>query len=362
VTRGRAAVALCFLGAIALPATEARADGPEPPGVEGRQRERSRIAILCVEGDSFGMRLAAELRELGFDALLIAPEGEAASGASLEASAREAGAVAALRGVPSGEGVEVWIADRVTGKTLLREIEDTGADPDSALVLRTVELLRATLLEISIPEAPAAEAPSAAEGARELDVPPPRALAARRGAPSSEAPPLATLRFALAPGFFFSPGGFGPIPAFGAGIEWRLSDNAGLAVLGTIPLARAGIERPEGTVSLTVWTAGAAARVFLAEPQSPWAPSIDLGALVLSFESAGYAERGYSAGSSSAWTGAPFARVGLAHSLAPPVRVRADLLVSALMQGVSVRVADREAATWGEPMVLLSLGVDAGWF
>lgn len=358
MTRGRAAAALCFLGAIGLPATEARADGPEPPGVEGRQR--SRIAIFCVEGDSFGMRLAAELRELGFDALLIAPDGEVASGASLEASAREAGAVAALRGVPSGQGVEVWIADRVTGKTLLREIEDTG--PDSALVLRTVELLRATLLEISIPEAPAAEAPSTAEGARQLDVPPRRALAARRGAPSSEAPPWVTLRFALAPGFFFSPGGFGPIPAFGAGIEWRLSDNAGLAVLGTIPLASAGIERPEGTVSLTVWTAGAAARVFLAEPQSPWAPSIDLGAMVLSVESAGYAGKGYTAGSSSAWTGAPFARVGLAHSLAPPVRVRADLLVSALMQGVSVRVADREAATWGEPMVLLSLGVDAGWF
>jgi hypothetical protein len=359
VTRGRAAAALCVLGAIALPATRARADGPEPPGVESRQR--SRIAILCVEGDSFGMRLAAELRELGFDALLIALEGEAASGASLEGSAREAGAVAALRVVPSGEGVEVWIADRGTGKTLLREIEDTGADPDPALVLRTVELLRATLLEISVPETPAAEAPSTAEGARELDVPPPRVIAARRGAPS-EAPPLATLRFALAPGFFFSPGGFGPVPALGVGIDWRLSENAGFAVLGTIPLASAGIERPEGMVSLTVWTAGAAVRLFLAEPQSPWAPSIDLGALVLSVESVGYAEKGYVAGSSSAWAGAPFARVGLAHSLAPPVRVRTDLLVSALMQGVSVRVADREAATWGEPMVLLSLGVDAGWF
>jgi hypothetical protein len=311
------------------------------------------------------MRLAAELKELGFDALLIEPEGEAtsrSSRSSLDASAREVGAVAAIRAVPSGESVEVWIADRGTGKTLEREMADESADPDSALVLRTVELLRASLLDIALPEEPAGEAPSPPDIARALEIRPPSALAAERPLPSSPPPPLRVLRFALAPGVLVSPGGFSPMPAFGVGIDWRLTDTTGLVGLGMISLADARAEQPEGTVDLSVWSAGAAVRLFLTEPQSPWAPSIDVGAMLLHLTSGARAEKGFIGLSSSASAAAPFVRVGLARSLPLPVRLRADVLVSALMQGVSVRVADREAATWGEPMVLISFGVDAGLF
>ena len=63
--------------------------------------------------------------------------------------------------------VDVWVSDRVTGKTLVKRL-DVGKRPDgqtsSSLAIHAVELLRASLLEVRAqearPEGPRAEEPS----------------------------------------------------------------------------------------------------------------------------------------------------------------------------------------------------------
>jgi hypothetical protein len=81
----------------------------------------------------------------------VAAEGQT----ELQRIAREKKAAAAIRLVKSSEkneaGVELWIVDRVTGKTTYRQLEvksryDSGATIDVAV--RTVEALRASLLEL----------------------------------------------------------------------------------------------------------------------------------------------------------------------------------------------------------------------
>ncbi len=200
--RGPLRSSLAAFGAGAAPAAIARAD-------EAPAAAPSIVAILCAPGDRFGQRVVAELESLGFVAVVVDPGSEPLSRASLELSARRAGAMAAIRAVPSERGIEVWIADRVTGKTVLREAHGRRRPPDrdAALALRVVELLRASLLEVALPTRPAGRGAAARRGARDtklraqMSLPAPDALVAR---------PAPTLRLALAPGVLLSPGGVGP--------------------------------------------------------------------------------------------------------------------------------------------------------
>lgn len=316
--------------------------------------EASSIAVVSAVGDRFGIRVQAELEALGFRAVLLAPAVDPASRLSLEVAARNAGAIAAIRAVPSERGVEVWIADRVTGKTVVREIvsADGVLDRDAALALSTVDLLRASLLEITLPAPPSGEVPATPEIREKMALPAPRSLAGAR-------PP--TLHLALAPGVLLSPGGFGAAASLGLGLDWMPSEHVGVSALAAIPLSGARIEQAPGSVDLAVLLVGGGARFLFTARESAWSPTADLGLMAVSLRSAGTANPGFRASEPSALTAAPFARLGLAFALTPSLRLRADVLAGVIVQGVSIQVAQREIATWGKPLVLSSFGVDFGW-
>jgi hypothetical protein len=340
-------IACAALAAGASRAEDARAD-------PAHQEAASTIAVVCAPGDRFGLRIVAELESLGFRAEVLDPSAEPASRASLKASARQAGAIAAIRAVPSERGVEVWIADRVTGKTVLRDMVNDGGTPDrdAALALRVVELLRASLLEVTLPAPSRGEVPATPEIREKIGVPEQKALA-----PSS--PPA--LRFSLAPGLLLSPGGFGASASLDLGIDWMPSEHAGVIALAAIPLTSARIEGTQGSVDLTVLLAGGGARFLFTTRESLWGPTMDLGVMAVSLRSAGTASAGFVASAPSAVTAAPFARLGLSFELTRSFRLRADVLAGVVAQGVSIRFAQHEIATWGKPLVLTSVGVDFGW-
>ncbi|MDC3961729.1 hypothetical protein [Polyangium jinanense] len=316
----------------------------------------SSIAVVCAPGDRFGLRVQAELEALGFRTALLDPGVEPASRASLEATARKADAIAAIRVVPSERGVEVWVADRVTGKTVLREITDAGGslDRDAALALRTVELLRASLLEVAVPGVPPGEVPATPELREKMTLPAPGALAGKREPPS--------LRLSLAPGLLLSPGGFGAAVNLGIGLAWMPSAHVGVSGFAAIPLTRPRVEGAEGSADLSVLLAGGGMRFVFHPRATRWAPLAELGIMAVSLESHGTANAGFLPGSASAVTVAPFVRVGLSWVATPMLRVRADILASFIGQGVSVQLAKHEVATWGKPIVLPAVGVDFGWF
>jgi hypothetical protein len=74
---------------------------------------------------------------------------------------REQEALAAIRTVEKNGAVEVWLRDRVTGKTVLREVVTANGaiDAREAVAIRAVELLRASLLETQTPGASPGEVP-----------------------------------------------------------------------------------------------------------------------------------------------------------------------------------------------------------
>jgi hypothetical protein len=132
-----------------------------PIGVSGRCAEaaettaaaaRSRVVLVGDARDpevaTLLSRLRGELGAAGFD-VMIAPATGGDARASVEAA--DPGAFASVHVTRARTGVDVWIADRATGKTSVRHV--AGKSP-AEVALQVVELLRASLAELSMPEAP----------------------------------------------------------------------------------------------------------------------------------------------------------------------------------------------------------------
>lgn len=108
------------------------------------------------------VRMHGELTAAGFDVLVSATSADADARTSLERIANQAGAdaVLAILGDPL-ESVEVWVVDRVTGKSVVRQVANPTRTerPAELLAVRALELLRASFLEASLAERHVAPAP-----------------------------------------------------------------------------------------------------------------------------------------------------------------------------------------------------------
>ena len=321
-----------------------------------------RIVILApARDDRISLRLQAELRALRFEVpdVEITPDPPARE--RLEEAARRSSAVAAVRIVPSSAGVEVWIVDRMTGKTVLRELvtDDTrGAAGVATIALRVVELLRASLMELDAPRAPPGEVQ-----------PPPliRELMAPSGATPSasqaEALPSAAPAFAveLGPALLLSPGGLSPAGDLNAAVHFRPFDGLGASVVALIPLVPSSVSGPEGVTTARIGLVGAAFRWAFASPGSAWAPSLGAGIALIWLHLDGAPAPGYAGTSADLVTFAPFGRVGLGVAILPRLHVRADALGGLVNARPVVKFGDRTAAVWGTPFVAPTLGLELGW-
>jgi len=105
------------------------------------------------------VRLRGELISAGFETDIVdaapPPEsGPADSRAGLErlAARRGADAVVAIVGDLAPDSVEVWVVDKVTGKSVVRRVpfEPAAAGASKTLAIRAIELLRSSFLEIDL--------------------------------------------------------------------------------------------------------------------------------------------------------------------------------------------------------------------
>jgi hypothetical protein len=119
------------------------------------------------------VRMHGELVSAGFDVEIAAAIPGADPRASLEQTANGSNvdAVVAILGDASPGSVEVWVIDRVTGKSVVRRVPSQAGSERAAeiLAIRAIELLRASLLEVAMvgdSEAPALSKPPPVEVTR----------------------------------------------------------------------------------------------------------------------------------------------------------------------------------------------------
>ncbi|GAC1573728.1 MAG: hypothetical protein NVS3B20_05460 [Polyangiales bacterium] len=338
--------------------------------------ESKRIVIATSASTGVVRRLREEMVALGFEVVLIdVPDGRKA----LEQAAKKEGAMAAVRIAPSSralesveggrrngpgtergsgdDGVEVWVVDRVTGKTVLREVVSSGAQSDAEMALRAVELLRASLMEVEIEHPPRGE----------VTLPPPIIDAVLPKASlklpdahrqNERARPVAVI--GAGPSFLASPGGMGSALHALVDARWMPFPSIGAEVLAHLPITSSRIQRDEGNAEIRITLVGVGVQL-LPSPFARVSPSIGAGVFLAYFKMGGSARPPNTSANDEITTAAPYARFGLSVGWVPRVRVRFDLMTGWALAKPIVRMALQESAYWGRPFGAASSSIELEW-
>ena len=253
-----------------------------------------RVALVTADPTTTtSTRLAAELRGLGVEVVVVpVDETQPLGRAALEQLARTDGAFAAVRVIRVAAEVEVWIADRVTGKTVVREVRAGAGDAgsrDDTIAVGTVELLRASLLEVTVePQTLHGEVtpPSRSDPAGGGTPPPAQAT----GRDSGVAPVRPRTGSNLDTGI----GGLGPSLALGLAVRWQSEGAWGLQTLAATPLRSATVESRGRDRPTFASIAPALGATLSAATEEPLVPLVALGFALVRMEapqahpSAGY--------------------------------------------------------------------------
>ncbi len=292
-------------------------------------------------------RIRGELVADGFEVSVVdAPPG--ATPASLFARNNQPAHAAASLGLflrADAQAAEVWVVDRLTGKTVMRRIELTttpAADVPEVLARRSVELLRASLLEILVETR---NEPPASPG--------PRKDASRWASRALEAP---RSRWGIEAGGQML-AGFGgldvavmPVVRARFAPDRRLAMRLSLSGLGTQPI----VETPAGRATVSQELALLELIGELA-PESWLRPSVSLGAGTYHIAVDGSANWPYAGSSDDRFVFAADAGGGLALSLTSALWLSLEGHGILLAPYPVIRFLGVDAATVGNPLVAATL-------
>jgi hypothetical protein len=365
VTRARALVlalapVLTALGLLAQ-SREARgagAGGVLAPGPAPGQPPMRVLLIVDRPGDRFAGRIRAEISGLGLLVLTLEPWRTAEPVGPLEEAARAQQAVAAIRMVPSRNGVEVWMADRTTGRSLLRQLvvdESPGGPNEGLVALQTAELLRTSLL--SAPPPPAPRPVVSPPPAAPPPPPPPPPVA------TVPANPAATVKAGVQAGIggLYAPGGTGGELQAWFSVHRSFGGRLGLAVDVSLPLGSATLSGPEGSTRMRTHLGGV---VLLAHARAPAAfyASGGAGAALVRVGFDGETDNPMlTARSTSLVAGAGYLRADAGLEAASWLRVGVRAVAGAALRHAGVRLAGNEAATWGPLFAAAFAVLDLSW-
>jgi hypothetical protein len=305
--------------------------------------EIPRVALIEDPGETtIFPRLHAELTGLGLDVQTVAKNESEQLPRDIIEAARATSAVAAFRIVVEGDRADVWIADRVTGKVVLREMLPRGAKIDGRVVaLRAVELLRVSLMELDVRRTPQSEPP------------PTMALTESSGLlPDLE-------RFSLSTGssFLWSPGGCGPGIGIAAAVAWRPT-WIGARLSGGSVLAPATITRPEGTGEVTTRWLALDAALQPRKTRIAWRPRAGLGVAALSTSLHGVPTGPRQAYKQTVYTLSPMASFDLGWTVHSRVRLGLGVAYLRPVRGIEILIAGDSVGGYGRDIFLANLGLD----
>jgi hypothetical protein len=315
-----------------------------------RSASAERVVLLepqpsdAVLFDAFN-RLAAELRIQKFEVESVEASTGETPASVLAANAEKSDAVAAIALVRHGDdaSVDVWLVDRVTGKTTLRTIvAERGADASSVLAIRAVDLLRVSLQEFPPGKRPPADV---ANVERRAPTPVVAAFTAREE-------PRVLLR-ADAVLFAQTQAGIAVGPSLSA--SYRLSRRFEAGIGGAGPLLGGRVERPEGAATLQQGMAWGEVRFDAIRAASVEAGANALaGAYFLGAQGQPRAPLQPRSGNLAAALGALGVHVDVA--IVPSMSIGITVRVSATLPRAGIAIGET-SVPFGRPAVLSSAGI-----
>jgi hypothetical protein len=294
------------------------------------------VPLLQAELESLGFKIEREDR----GPLEISPQ-------DLTVAARRYQAVAGFRVISTQKSVEIWIADRVTGKVVLREVLHDGDDlSDSRLVvLRAVELLRGSLMELEAPHPPRGEIPSP-EGLRPLT-----------GFPEGKG----KYSLSLGPSLIFPGTHSAYAPGARANLSWWITPHFGAGLTAGATLTPAVLDRPEGQVTVSARWVEVSFRSKLGNAFSTWVPSAGVGISLLASGLEGLPAAGYTGRTRTLVAPAMGVDLGIAYRLSNNVSILANGWGALRTRSLSIHAANRVVTNVGRWLVVPSVGLQVHW-
>lgn len=320
------------------------------------------VLVLGAESAALTGRLRAELETLGLRVLV---EGGDVSLEELEGRAHAVGAAVALSATESSEGVELRLVDRVTGKTLLREVlqrDLSSTDPDAVLALRAVELLRASLLELELGH-PARGEIAVTSTLRETirravyaDEPAvPRLSDPKPANGAAEHAVLSDVGIVM----LAHPGETRPQAGVSAALWWQPTRALAVGLWGAVPFGSVNVSASEGAADVRSNVFGSGLRFM------PWVlverltPALGAGASVLWSSIDGTRARSdLVLASEELIAVGPYAEIGCGLAIARGLTLRSDVRAVLSFPKPVIQFADREVTALGRPFVTATFGLE----
>jgi len=296
-------------------------------------------------------RLRQEIESLGLTVKVVAVDAPRAS--SLEDEALAAGAVAAIRIAPMGGGdVDMTILDGATGKTVSwKLVAATTVEPAAAelIATRTVELLRASLMEL------AARRPSRADAAGSQEI-----QTVAQPAVDDARERDGGLSLFVGPALLYS-ADFRPGAQLQSTLTWMPLHRVGLSGAVLVPMVAPRYTSREGSVDLFASLFRLSGVVELGAKASPVSVRCMAGVEVARLHFDGTANAPYVSTSDNRTTWAPSAGVTARFRVAPSLYVITEVMAALAFPRTIVRLAGREATDWGRPMGTAAIGLELAW-
>jgi hypothetical protein len=334
------------LGALTLcaPLTVFADDAPRP-----------RVLLVEHGRDPFLERVGAEIEALGFVLDRSDTHGQ------LETAARTADAVAAIRMLPSRKGVEVWMADSTSGRSLLRQVivdESPGGPDRDVVALQTAELLRTSLLGEKSEPASTQGAAARQQGAGTSD-----ASDAVDGSEDTGPQTAGAADTALQLGFgaLLSPGGASASATLGLSLQHFFARSLGLGLDFMLPVLASSIDELEGSAAFETYLAGATLLWRLAPDAPSWFANAGAGAGLLLVRYDGDAAEPLRARSGARPMGATYAHGDVGLALASWLRVGLRALIGVSFERVTVTFAGNSAGSYGPALLAGSVFAGVHW-
>jgi hypothetical protein len=336
------------------------------PAAPAEMASGATVLVLGAEDSPVTVRLRDEIEALGLRVVTV--DGRDVSPADLAALARTEGAAVAVSTTETPGGVELWLVDRVTGKTLLREVlarDLSHGDSDSVIALRAVELLRASLLELELDHPPRGEVTATHDFLETLGPRAPHAAREVRRTPSTgehtqrrEADGSALLA-GVGASVLTHLGQVATVPGVTANALWQPTRRVAVGLWGTVPLGSSSVSADEGSAEIWSSAFGTGFRVAPLSPGGILEPSLGLGASALFLRVEGVEARANLVTDAEQLVAAgPHAEIGCAVRVVHGLTLRVDLRALAAFPRPIVEFVGREVASLGRPFVVLTLGLE----
>jgi hypothetical protein len=295
-------------------------------------------------------RLQQEIESLGLGVKMVAADAPHPS--SLEDEALAAGAVAAIHIAPMGGGdVDMTILDGATGKTVSwKLVAATTAEPAAAelIATRTVELLRASLIEL------ASRRPSRVEAAAPQRI---TTIAQPTDEPRERGGVLSLL---VGPALLYS-ANFRPGAQFEASATWMPLRRVGFTGSVLAPMVAPRLTSREGSVDVFASQYRVGALVELGAHASSTSVRCLLGGELARLHFDGTSNAPYVSASDYRTTVSPWAGFALRFQIVPSLYMVTEFTAALSFPRTVIRLASREAATWGRPVGSTAIGLEFAW-